>query len=156
MNLLDKLVLALRSAVNDAVGDVVSEDVSPATKEEHALRAMDKAQARLDIMREDLERAEKRGQDDLAARLKPEITDLQATLDKTRKRLQRVIVREAKAASLEQTQVIKKQTRKEGDAVEQLIGEREEVIAKHEDKIAARDELDHTRIADALKTGKKE
>ena len=154
MNLLDKLVLALRSAVNDAVGDVVSEDVSPATKEERALRAMDKAQARLDTLRDDLARAEKRGQDELAARFKQEIADLQATLDKTRKRLHQVTGREVKASSAEQTQDVKKAQRKEGDVVEQVTSEREENVAKREDQIAARDELDNTRIADALKKKK--
>lgn len=147
MNLLDKLVLALRSAVND----VVSEDVVPVTKEEQVHHAIDKAQARLDTLRDDLARAEKRGQDELAARLKQEIADLQKTLDKTRKRLNKIKGREVAASAIEQTHETKKAQRKDDAETKQVLDAREEVVAKREDVNATRDELDNTRIADVLK-----
>ncbi len=147
MNLFDKLLLALRSAVND----VVSEDVVPVTKEEQVHRAIDKAQARLDTLRDDLTRAEKRWQDELAARLKQEIADLQKTLDKTRKRLNQIKGREVATSSIEQTHETKKAQRKNDAETKQVLDEREDEVAKREDVIATRDELDNTRIADVLK-----
>ena len=84
----------------------------------------------------------------------PGPADLQATLDKTRKRLNQVQGRETKAASIEQTQDVKKAARKADDEVKQVIDEREEAVAKREDQVAARDELDNTRIADVLKKRK--
>ena len=147
MNLFDKLLLALRSAVND----VVSEDVVPVTKEEQVHRAIDKAQARLDTLRDDLTRAEKRGQDELAARLKQEIADLQKTLDKTRKRLNQIKGREVATSSIEQTHETQKAQRKNDAETKQVLDEREDEVAKREDVIATRDELDNTRIADVLK-----
>jgi len=148
MNLLDKLVLALRSAVNDVVG----EDVAPVTKEEQVLRTIDKAQARLDALRDDLARAEKRGQDELAEQLRKEIDGLQKTLDKTRKRLNQVQGREAAVTSVEAVQQTKRAQRKEVAPAQQALDKREEEIAQREDQAAARDEvdLDSGRIADIL------
>ncbi len=147
MNLFDKMLLALRSAVSD----VVSEDIVPVTKEEQVHRAIDKAQARLDTLRDDQTRAEKRGQDDLAERLKKEITDLQKTLDETRKRLNQIKGREAATSSIEQTHETKKAQRKDDSETKQVLNERDEEVANREDIITTRDELDNTRIADVLK-----
>jgi hypothetical protein len=153
MNLFDKLLLALRSAVND----VVSEDVAPVTKEEQVLRAIDKAQARLDTLRDDLARAEKREQDELAEQLRKEIADLQATLDKTRKRLNQVKGREA-APTPETVRDAKEPQREEIEPAQQA-DDRQEAVVKREDQAAVpeapRDELDSTRIADALSKQKK-
>ena len=60
MNLFDKLVLALKSAVGGAVDDIVSETPPAADKREDTLRLIEKAQARIDLLRADAERAEKR------------------------------------------------------------------------------------------------
>jgi vacuolar-type H+-ATPase subunit I/STV1 len=148
MNLLDKLVLALRSAVNDAVGD----DVAPVTKEEQVLRAIDKAEARLDALRDDLARAEKRGQDELAEQLRKEIDSLQKMLDKTRKRLNQIQGREPTSKTAEGAQEMKPALQKavEPAQVQQKSDERQEAIAKPDDQAVAGDALDGTRIADML------
>ena len=94
MKLIDKLVLALKSAVGGAasstastVGDVVRETIPAAGKREDTLRLLEKAQARIDLLRADADRAGKRGDTALADRLKLEATQLQQTVDKTRKRI---------------------------------------------------------------------
>ncbi len=56
MNLLDKLVHALKSAVND----VVSTESAPADKQDATLRLIEKAEAKLDILKADIARAEKK------------------------------------------------------------------------------------------------
>jgi phage shock protein A len=153
MNLLDKLLLALRSTVND----VVSEDVAPAPKEEQVLREIDRAQARLDTLRDDLARAEKRGQEELAERLKKEIADLQKTLDKTRKRLNQVKGREATSTPAEGVDETKTAQAKDVEPAQKALDKHEGIVTKHEDQAAAPapDELDSTRIADALNKQKK-
>jgi chromosome segregation ATPase len=149
MNLFDKLIHALKSAVND----VVSEDVrtTPANKSDATLQLIEKAEAKIDILKADLARAEKAGQADLAGRLKSEIEALQGTLNKTRQRIGKLERREAAVESMERAQKTRREQRKVDREASDGLKQQEEAAAQREDVAAARDELDNTRIADALK-----
>jgi hypothetical protein len=82
MNLFDRVRLLVRSTLNSALrGNLPEVAIS-----EHDEKLMDKAQAQIEILQQDAARAEKRGDAELANRLKREITELQALLDKARRR----------------------------------------------------------------------
>jgi hypothetical protein len=150
MKLLDKLVLALKSAVNDVVG----EDVALRGKDggdENTLRLIEKAQTRIDILRKDAERADKRGDAELAAKIRKEAAGLQKTVDKTRQRLGQVARRESAVTAVEDTQSARGETRKEQKQIQEALEARDEAAAKREDNAAARDAVDRSRISDLLK-----
>lgn len=156
MKLLDKLVLALKSAVGGAVADVVGEDMPPADKAEATRRLIDRAQARIDTLKADAVRARKRGDGELAKRLDAEVVALQKTIHKTQQRLGQLEGREAAVNAVESSQEARRDHRKDTRATNDDIAAREETAAKREDKAAARDEIDSTRITDILKgDGKK-
>lgn len=151
MKLIDKLVLALKSAVGDAVSDVVGEDTPAADKAEATRRLIDRAQARIDALKADAERARKRGDDALVRRLDQDVADLQKTIHKTRQRLGQLEGREAAANAIESGQSARRDQRKDAAAVNDDLAEREEAAARRADAAAARDEIDATRISDILK-----
>ncbi len=151
MKLLDKLVLALKSAVGGAVDDIVGEDLPSADKAEATRRLIERAQARIDALKADAERANKRGDADLYKRLEKEIGDLQKTIDKTQARLSQLEGREASVTTVEKVPEVKREQRGAQAETDAALREREEAAAKREDNAAARDEIDNTRIADALK-----
>ena len=151
MKLLDKLVLALKSAVGGAVADVVGEDLPAADKVEATRRLIDRAQARIDTLKADAERARKRGDADLAQRLDKDVAELQKTIHKTQQRLGQLEGREAAAPEIESGQSTRRDQRKDAEGVNDGLAAREEAAAKREDKAAARDEIDSTRITDILK-----
>jgi hypothetical protein len=154
MNLLDKLKLALKAAVDDIVSEEPKAkarrtDAPPSNDE--TLQLIERAEAKLDILRGDQERAQKAGQAELAERLKKEIAGLEQTLNKTRQRLGKAAASEQAVESVERAQETRKAQRKAVEQADQALAEREEQTAQREDKAAARDVLDSTRIADALK-----
>ena len=151
MKLLDKLVLALKSAVGGAVADVVGEDLPAADKVEATRRLIDRAQARIDTLKADAERARKRGDADLAQRLDKDVAELQKTIHKTQQRLGQLEGREAAAPEIESGQSTRRDQRKDAEGVNDGLAARDEGAAKREDKTAVRDEIDSTRITDILK-----
>jgi hypothetical protein len=154
MNLLDKLKLALRAAVEDIVSEEPKAHAAKpgaAPSNEDTLRLIERAEAKLDILRADQARARKAGQTELATRLDQEIAGLQKTLDKTRQRIGKVNAREQQADAIERVQETRKEQRKATERADEALAAREERTAQREDKAAARDDLDNTRIADALK-----
>lgn len=81
MNLLDRVRLLVRSTIGGNFPDIAF------TPDENGLKLLDKAQARIEILQADIARAEKRGDDELAARLKREVDALQKTVNRARKKL---------------------------------------------------------------------
>jgi hypothetical protein len=153
MKLLDKLLLALKSAVGGAVEDIVSEATPAADKRDETLRLIEKAQARIDMLRADAERANKRGDAALADRLTKEAGALQQTVDKTRRRIGALKGNEAAVTAIEKAQEEKRAQRDEQRAIEHALVEDEENAAQRADNATARDEVqtDSARIADLLR-----
>lgn len=81
MNLLDRMRLLLRATIGGNFPDIAF------TPDEDGLKLLDKAQARIEILQSDIARAEKRGDDELAARLKREVDELQKTVNRARQKL---------------------------------------------------------------------
>ncbi len=84
-------------------------------------------------------------------KLRIEMQDLQAQLGEARRRLQQVGDREGNAGGMEDLQQTRREQRKESEQVREELKAREEQTARREDNVAAREELDRTRIADLLK-----
>ncbi len=156
MKLLDKLVLALKSAVGGAVADVAGEDLPAADKAEATRRLIDRAQARIDAIKADAERARKRGDDELAQRLDKDVAELQKTIHKTQQRLGQLEGREAAVEVVESGQSTRRDQRKDTAVVNDDLAAREDAAAKREDAAAARDAIDSTRITDILKGSDKQ
>lgn len=156
MKLLDKLVLALKSALGGAVDDIVSEAPPAADKRDDTLRLLEKAQARIDLLRSDADRAKKRGDAALADRLTKEAGALQQTVDKTRRRISALKGNEAAVTAIEKAQVEKRAQRDEQKTIEHALAEDEDKAARRADDAAARDEVqaDSARIADLLRGDK--
>ena len=92
-----------------------------------------------------------RGYASSSEKLRIEIGDLQAQLGDARRRLNQVGERESNADGMEDLQRIQREQRKQAAQVNEELKAREEQTAQREDHIAAREELDQTRIADLLK-----
>ncbi len=85
MNLFDRVKLLIRSTLSSALRDPLP-DLPDSGPNERSEKLLDKAQAYVEILQQDLARAEKRGDRELADRLRREISNLQKTLDKARKK----------------------------------------------------------------------
>lgn len=91
MNLFDRVKLLIRSTVSGALGGSLP-DLTDIASNERSDKLLDKAQARVEMLQQDLARAEQRGDAALADRLRREINDLQKTLDKARRKAGRPVV----------------------------------------------------------------
>lgn len=155
MKLLDKLVLALKSAVGGAVADVLSKELPAADKAEATRRLIDRAQARIETLKADSERARKRGDADLHQRLDKEVAELQKTIFNTQQRLGQLERREVEVETVESGQSTRRDQPKDAAVVNEDLAAREEAAAKRENTAAAGSEIDATRITDILKGGDK-
>jgi uncharacterized membrane protein len=89
MNLLDRVRLLVRSTIGGIGSNFPDIAFTP---DENGLKLLDKAQARIEMLQADIARAEKRGDEALAARLKREVDDLQHTVNRARKKLGQPVV----------------------------------------------------------------
>jgi phage shock protein A len=89
-------------------------------------------------------------------KLRIEMQDLHTQLAAAQQRLQQLGEREGNAGGMETLQQARREQRNEAAQVHQELAAREEQTARREDHIAAREELDQTRIADLLKKHDKE
>ena len=193
MKWIDRVLTALRSAARDLISE---EDI--AAEEDHVAALLDTAQARLNVLRDELATAiarEKRaeiewheavaqanaldvgvdaalraGQDEAAraqivqasraqikaddlsehyqacqrvsTRLREEVMALQDEIDETQERYTHLNDRERSAQSLEQLNQLRHEQRKETRTLHSELDERKEQVAKREDHIAAREEID--------------
>ena len=84
-------------------------------------------------------------------KLRIEIQGLQAELADAHRRLQQVNEHEGNASGMENLQRARREQRKETAQVQDELKTREEQTARHEDNVAAREDLDQARLADPLK-----
>lgn len=78
MDFFDRVKLLVRSTLNGGLPEFSSSMKGDPQK------MLDTAEAKLEILRDDLARAEKKGNDELAAKLKTEIADLEKLIAKAR------------------------------------------------------------------------
>lgn len=90
MNLFDRVKLLIRSTVSGALGGSLF-NLTDVASNERSDKLLDKAQARIEMLQQDLARAEQRGDTALADRLRREINDLQKALDKARRAAGRLV-----------------------------------------------------------------
>ncbi len=81
----------------------------------------------------------------VSTRLREEVNTLQRHIDEVRQRQGQIADRELGAQSLEQLQQLKREQRKEAHQVHDELHDRQEQIARREDRLAARDELDREK-----------
>ncbi len=193
MKWIDRVLTALRTAARDLTSE---EDA--AAEEDHVVALLDTAQARLNVLRDELATAiarEKRaeiewhaavaqanaldvgvdaalrtGQDEAAraqivqasraqikadelsehyqacvrvsTRLREEVMALQDQIDETHDRYTHLNDRDRSAQSLESLNQLRREQRKDTRALHSELDERKEQVAKREDQIAAREEID--------------
>ncbi|MCL6512066.1 MAG: hypothetical protein K6U78_15455 [Anaerolineae bacterium] len=92
MKLFDRMKLLVRSTFGSLLHGSPADDRSAATPIRRSDRSLDKARAHLEILQQDLAGAERRGDKELADRLRREIGELQRLLDKAQARRQAVQV----------------------------------------------------------------
>ena len=193
MKWIDRVLTSLRSAARDLISE---EDTS--AEEDHVAALLDTAQARLNVLRDELATAiarEKRaeiewheavaqanaldlgvdaalraGQDEAAraqivqasraqikadelsehyqacvrvsTRLREEVMALQDQIDETQEHYTHLGDRERSAQSLEQLNQLRHEQRKDARTLHNELDERKEQVAKREDNLAARDEVE--------------
>jgi hypothetical protein len=81
MDLFDRVKLLVRSTLSGGLPDISFSQGDPQ-------KMLDTAEAKLDILRDDLARAEKKGNDELAAKLRMEIAGLEKMIVKARGKAQ--------------------------------------------------------------------
>lgn len=146
MDLFDRVKLLVRSTLNSGLPEMTSRSSDPQ-------KMLDTAEAKLEILRDDLARAEKKGNDELAATLKVEIADLEKTIAKARGKAQQANAKPATAKPAPQpatstpvTEPAKTVQPKETVEAEKLAAESPQVASKPADVV-----IDETRVADQLK-----
>lgn len=77
MDLFDRVKLLVRSTLSGGLPEISLSQGDPQ-------KMLDKAEAKLEILRDDLTRAEKKGNDELAGKLKTEIAELEKLIAKAR------------------------------------------------------------------------
>ncbi len=82
MDLFERVKLLVRSTINGGLPEM------PMSSKGDPQKMLDKAEAKLEILRDDLARAEKKGNDELASKLKTEIADLEKLIAKARGKAQ--------------------------------------------------------------------
>ncbi|HLF24896.1 MAG TPA: PspA/IM30 family protein [Anaerolineae bacterium] len=141
-------------------------------REQRAEMELTVAQARLDTLNTSMDAALRTGQDVLArehleqaqaeqrkvdqlterrrdyaqvaAKLRTEVRALQAQLDDTRRQVDQLADRERNAQAVEQLSQLRRDLRKFVATTRNDLGEREEQIARREDRLAAREEVERT------------
>ncbi len=81
MDLFDRVKLLVRSTLSGGLPEISFVQGDPQ-------KMLDKAEAKLEILRDDLARAEKKGNDELAGKLKVEIAELEKLIAKARSKVQ--------------------------------------------------------------------
>jgi phage shock protein A len=81
----------------------------------------------------------------VSTRLREEVNTLQTHIDEVRRRQGQIVDRELSAQSLEQLQQLKREQRKETHQVHDELRDRQEQIARREDRLAAHDELERDK-----------
>lgn len=147
MNLFDRVKLLIRSTVSGALGGSLP-DLTDIASNERSDRLLDKAQARVEMLQQDLARAEQRGDAELADRLRREINDLQKTLDKARRKAGQLAVpqsapSQASAPSTTPTAEVK------GGLENKATGDAQPDAADAAD--AANEGMDNSRVADQIR-----
>ena len=82
----------------------------------------------------------------VTTRLREEVNALQTQIDEVQRRRTSVTDREQSAASLEQLHQLKREQRKETSTLRDELKSREEQIARREDKLSAKDEIDKSQL----------
>ena len=78
------------------------------------------------------------------ARLRDEVRSLQGQVDEARHQQEQVWLRENSAESLEKLNQLKREQRKDTRTLNDDLAARRETVARREDRLAARDDLDRT------------
>ncbi len=81
----------------------------------------------------------------VSTRLREEVNILQRHIDEVRQRQGQIANREWSAQSLEQLQQLKREQRKETHQIHDELRDRQEQVARREDRLTARDELDREK-----------
>jgi hypothetical protein len=141
MDLFERVKLLVRSTLSGGLPDFSSAGGDPQ-------RMLDTAEAKLDILRDDLARAEKKGNDELAGTLKTEIAGLEKLIAKARGKAQQASAntpaQPAEAAAT--TPAIEPAKAETPGAIEKPIAETPRETEKPADVV-----IDETRVADQLK-----
>jgi hypothetical protein len=138
MDLFERVKLLVRSTLSGGLPEFSSGGGDPQ-------KMLDKAEAKLEFLRDDLARAEKKGNDELAGKLKTEIADLEKLIAKARGKAQTASAKPAAqpAASTPAPEPAKAETPK---ADEKPVVEAPQETAKPADVV-----IDESRVADQLK-----
>ena len=78
------------------------------------------------------------------ARLRDEVRSLQGQVDEARLQQEQVWLRENSAESLEKLHQLQREQRKDARALNEDLASRRETVARREDRLAARDDIDRT------------
>ncbi len=138
MDLFERVKLLVRSTLSGGLPEFSSSSGDPQ-------KMLDTAEAKLEILRDDLARAEKKGNDELAGTLKTEIADLEKRIAKARSRTKTATTTPATppVASTSASEPAKVETAK---AAEQPASESQQETTRPADVV-----IDETRVADQLK-----
>ncbi len=144
MDLFERVKLLVRSTLSGGLPELSSSSKGDPQK------MLDTAEAKLEILRDDLARAEKKGNDELAGKLKGEIADLEKLIAKARSKAQAANAAQTKAAPAAQT-VEPKQAAAPANVeppkeVAAPPAEKPQEAAKPADVV-----IDESRVADQLK-----
>jgi hypothetical protein len=137
MDLFERVKLLVRSTLSGGLPEFSSSGGDPQ-------KMLDKAESKLEILRDDLARAEKKGNDELAGKLKTEIADLEKLIAKARGKAQGKAApahqpaATAPAAQPAQAEAVK--------MIEKPAPETPQETAKPADVV-----IDESRVADQLK-----
>ena len=138
MDFFDRVKLLVRSTLSGGLPELSPRGGDPQ-------KMLDKAEAKLEILRDDLARAEKKGNDELAAKLKGEIADLEKLIAKARGKAQPAKTTPAAQPVETVTKSVEPAKAEAPKAVEQPTQEKQDTD-KPADVI-----IDETRVADQLK-----
>lgn len=138
MDLFERVKLLVRSTLSGGLPEFSSSSGDPQ-------KMLDTAEAKLEILRDDLARAEKKGNDELAGTLKTEIADLEKRIAKARSRTKTATATPAtpSVASTSASEPVKVEKAK---AAEQSASESQQETTRPADVV-----IDETRVADQLK-----
>lgn len=159
MNLFDRLRLLIHSTVNGALRGNLPE-MPDANSSERSDKLIDKAQARVEMLQGDLARAEKRGDAELANRLKRDINELQTSLDKARRKADQASGAPAtsQAATTPRLQTSSQPEPQEASTTTQQTTEQttQQSAGKQQEVngapgVQADEELDGSRVADQIR-----
>ena len=124
-------------ALNEAVDALLRANDDEAARNQ--IEPASRAQVKADELSERYQAAGR-----TTARLRDEVRSLQGQVDEARHQQEQVWLRENSAESLEKLNQLKREQRKDTRTLNDDLAARRETVARREDRLAARDDLDRT------------